>query len=407
MSGTLPAFVIPVKRKPKALMVTNIPVLNLVDQYKEVQSVLEQNVLNVLRSGHYILGEYGTRLENEVAAICEAKYGIGVANGTDALVLAMMALDITAGDEVITTPFTFAATVEAILLRGGKPVFVDIDPVTFNIDVTKIEAAITPKTKVILPVHLYGMPCNMPAIMEIAKKHNLRVVEDNAQGIGATVDGKATGSYGDLACISFYPTKNLGAAGDAGMVVANDEALAKRVKTIRAHGSVERYYHDELGVNSRLDEIQAAVLMSKVSFLKKWNDRRNQIATLYNECLKDCPNVTTPYIPAADSGVTHVWHQYTVRVAHGRQHLIDNLKKRGIGSMCYYPVPLHTQKAFDLGYKLGDFPLAEKAAAEVLSLPMYPELTDSQAMTVARAVQEVMAEVTMVSKVATPIVVQN
>lgn len=384
----------------------NVPILNLKAQYDSIQDELEKNILEVLRSGSYVLGKYVSKLEEEVAAICDCKYGIGVANGTDALHLALWALDISPGDEVITTPFTFAATAEAIVLRGAKPIFVDIDPATFNIDTSKIEAAITPNTKAIIPVHLYGLPADMGPIMEIAAKHNLKVVEDNAQAIGANYKGRVTGSFGDLACISFYPTKNLGACGDAGMVVTNDEELANRVKALRAHGSTRRYYHDELGINSRLDEMQAAALVAKLPFLSRWNKRRNEIADRYNQLLEKCPQIVLPTRTENASfanGIvfTHVWHQYTIRVISdnydnklsnaARQTLLETLGEANIGSMCYYPVPMHMQKPFAGDYKYGDFPEAEKAAAEVLSLPMYPELTDEQVDAVAAAVNDAMA----------------
>lgn len=384
-----------------------VPLLNLQEQYRQIGSELEQAVVGVLRSGNYILGEYGSRLERDVAEVCGTKHGIGVANGTDALVLALWALDIGPGDEVITTPFTFAATVEAIMIRGAKPVFVDVDAQSFNIQPAQIEQAITSKTKAILPVHLYGQPAHMEPIMSIAKRFGLRVVEDNAQAIGALYKEQPTGSFGDLACISFYPTKNLGAVGDAGMVVTNDEALADRLKTLRAHGSRRRYHHDELGVNSRLDEVQAAALCAKLPYLQVWNQKRHNVATLYERALRDCPNIVTPAVSlpgfapsAAASQVRHVWHQYTVRVidkagASGalREHVIKELNQRGIGSMCYYPVPLHLQKAFETyGYKRGDFPVTERISDEVLSLPMYPELTDEQIAYVGESLKQIMAE---------------
>lgn len=297
-------------------MTTNpsIPILDLKEQYKQVGNSIESKVIEILRSGHYILGKYGAELEEEVAAFCGVRFGVAVANGTDALILALWSLDIGPGDEVITPPFTFAATAEAIALRGAKPVFVDVDPITFNIRPDLIEAAITERTKAILPVHLYGQPANMEAICAIAEKHGLRIVEDNAQGIGASRKGHPTGSWGDLACISFYPTKNLGAAGDAGMIVTDNEDLARRLKVLRAHGSAVRYFHDELGVNSRLDEIQAAVLLTKLPFLRQWNSQRNTVARWYEECLRNTPGIILPVINADN---VHAWHQYTVRVTTG------------------------------------------------------------------------------------------
>ncbi|HEY9683459.1 MAG TPA: DegT/DnrJ/EryC1/StrS family aminotransferase [Drouetiella sp.] len=386
---------------------TNIPLLNLKEQYKSIGNEIEQAVLDVLRSGSYILGQNGAKLEQEIATISGCKYGIGVANGTDALVLALWALDIGPGDEVITSPFTFAATVEAITLRGATPVFVDADEQTFNIDPKLIEAAITPRTRAIMPVHLYGLPADMDAIMELAKRFNLKVIEDNAQAIGALYKGKPTGSFGDVACTSFYPTKNLGAAGDAGMLVTNNPETAERLKCLRAHGSKQRYYHEELGVNSRLDEIQAAVLLTKLPHLKKWNDGRQTVADMYEQAFKGvqgivAPTISLPGIPSsvAREQLTHVWHQYTVRVlsdqksnTNRRDEMVKQLAERGIGSMCYYPVPLHVQQAFAyLGYKHGDFPVAETLAQEVVSLPMYPELTNDQVKTIVATMRDIIAE---------------
>jgi dTDP-4-amino-4,6-dideoxygalactose transaminase len=386
---------------------TNIPLLNLKEQYKSIGNEIEQAVLDVLRSGSYILGQNGAKLEQEIATISGCKYGIGVANGTDALVLALWALNIGPGDEVITSPFTFAATVEAITLRGATPVFVDADEQTFNIDPKLIEAAITPRTKAIMPVHLYGLPADMDAIMQLAERFNLKVIEDNAQAIGALYKGKPTGSFGDVACTSFYPTKNLGAAGDAGMLVTNNAETAERLKCLRAHGSKQRYFHEELGVNSRLDEIQAAVLLTKLPYLKKWNDGRQTVADMYEQAFKGvqgvvAPSISLPGIPSsvAREQLTHVWHQYTVRIlsdqksnTNARDEMVKQLAERGIGSMCYYPVPLHVQQAFAyLGYKHGDFPVAETLAKEVVSLPMYPELTNDQVKTIVATMRDIIAE---------------
>jgi len=388
-----------------------VPVLGLKEQYQPLANELEANVLSVLRSGNYILGEHVKGLEVEVAKLSNAEQAVGVANGTDALILALWALNIGPGDEVITTPFTFAATVEAIALRGAKPVFVDIDPETFNINTKQIEAVISKKTKAILPVHLYGHPADMDPIMELANKYKLFVIEDNAQAIAATYKGKTTGSFGDVGCISFYPTKNLGAAGDAGMVTANNKEVADRLRKLRAHGMWVRYYHDELGVNSRLDEIQAVILRTKLKYLSGWNDRRRQIAKLYETLLNGCPGVT---LPKVHPDVTHVWHQYTIRVHNtispetkSRDILQTKLAELGIGSMCYYPVPLHMQKAFSqYGYAQGDFPITETVSDEVLSLPMYPELTDAQVKLVAQSVQQIMNELHNVAPLATPIATQ-
>ncbi|MBS1992546.1 MAG: DegT/DnrJ/EryC1/StrS family aminotransferase [Cyanobacteria bacterium SZAS LIN-3] len=397
----------------------NVPILNLNAQYRTIQSKLEETILEVLRSGNYILGKYVTSLEEKVAELCGAKYGIGVANGTDALMIALWALDIGPGDEVITSPFTFAATVEAICLRGATPVFVDIDPDSFNIEPAQIEKAITKRTKAIMPVHLYGLPAHMDPINAIAQRYGLKVIEDNAQGIGASYKGRATGGLSDLACTSFYPTKNLGAAGDAGMIVTSDPALNDRLRCLRGHGMRRRYYHDELGVNSRLDELQAATLMVKLPYLHEWNNRRAELAALYSSKLANTAGIVTPSVSlaggkrgqAADQ-VKHVYHQYTIRVQtqphqnprgmsteqylvnSNREALIAELTKQGVGSMCYYPVPLHLQTAFQhLGYKLGDFPISEHLSREVLSLPMYPELSDEDVDYVSTCINNAMAAI--------------
>lgn len=383
-----------------------VPILNLKAQYEQVGSKIEELVIDVLRSGNYILGQLGRQLEDQVAAVCGARYGIGCANGTDALILALWAANVGPGDEVITPSFTFAATAEAIALRGARPVFVEVDPVTFNIDPAAVEAAITPKTKAIVPVHLYGQPADMDPIMALAERFGLMVIEDNAQAIGATYKGKPTGSFGHMACISFYPTKNLGAAGDAGMIVTSDEKLAERLKALRAHGMRVRYYHDELGVNSRLDELQAAVLLAKLPHLKQWNEQRGQIAKWYSQALKHVPAVSTPETALRS---THVFHQYTIRIdkSVNRDDVVKQLAEKNIGSMCYYPVPLHLQKAFSqFGYKAGDLPISEKLANEVVSLPMYPELTEWQVKAVGIALNDVMSAATTTAAAVTPTVVQ-
>jgi len=392
-------------------MSNNIPIFSAKEQYPQIASDLEAAVLEVLRSGNYIMGQKNKTLEQQISRICGAKHGIGVANGTDALILALWALDIGPGDEVITTPFTFAATIEAIALRGARPVFVDVDEKTFNIDPRAIERVITPKAKAIIPVHLYGQACDMDPIMELADRYALKVVEDNAQAISASYKGKQTGSFGDAACISFYPTKNLGACGDAGMIVTNNDALAERLRCLRAHGSKQRYFHEELGVNSRLDEIQAAVLLTKLRHLEDWTDKRRAIAGKYFEALKNVPGIILPN-PAVKAEYKHVWHQYTIRVLETnfgttgsttRQQVIDGLAKRGIGSMCYYPVPLHLQEAYKhYGYKAGDFPITERLADEVLSLPMFPELKDLEIQAIGQAINEIMTEQVAVSPVAVP-----
>lgn len=377
---------------------TPIQILDLKEQYKQFGPQLEQTVIEILRSGHFILGQYVAKLEKEVAELCGTRHAIAVANGTDALELALWAADIGPGDEVITPPFTFAATAEAIALRGATPVFVDVEPNSFNINAELVEKSISSRTKAVLPVHLYGQAANMEPILKLKDRYGFTIIEDNAQAIGAMQGARFTGSLGDMACISFYPTKNLGAAGDAGMIVTSNDTLAERLRAIRAHGMRKRYFHDELGRNSRLDEIQAAVLLAKLPFLHSWNSKRNQVARWYEGLLKHCPGVVTPRISA---GNTHVWHQYTIRVTTGssnnaddaalRDELAEQLSKRGISTMCYYPVPLHLQEAFSAyGYKRGDFLVSEKLAAQVLSLPMYPELRQEQVGRVSMAVTDIM-----------------
>jgi dTDP-4-amino-4,6-dideoxygalactose transaminase len=392
-------------------MNNKIPVLNLQEQASNLANELEPAVMAILNSGSYILGTKGLELEKEIAKLCGCQYGIGVANGTDALELALWVLDIGPGDEVITPSFTFAATAEAIALRGAKPVFVEIDAKTFNIDPAKIERAITQNTKAIMPVHLYGMPADMDAIMTIATKYSLRVIEDNAQAIGALYKGRPTGSFADVSCISFYPTKNLGACGDAGMMVTNDTGIAERLRKLRAHGMKKRYYHEELGINSRLDELQAAILLIKLPYLSKWNERRAALAKSYDQALKNISWLTLPTLtnpnPTANSAVDqssnrtmHVWHQYTVVVnlparnnetpSTIRDTVMAKLAEYGIGSMCYYPIPIHLQEAFrDYGYKKGDLPITETLAERVISIPMYPELSEEDIKRVAATLDKI------------------
>jgi dTDP-4-amino-4,6-dideoxygalactose transaminase len=365
-------------------MTTAVPVLDLQAQYQSIKDEIDEAVLDVMASGYFVLGPNVKALEAEVAEYVGCRHGIGVASGTDALRLSLEALDIGPGDEVITTPFTFVATANTISHAGARPVFVDIDPRTFDIVPAQIEAAVTERTKAILPVHLYGQPAEMDAIMDIARRHNLYVIEDCAQAIGAEDGGRRVGTFGDLACFSFYPTKNLGAFGDAGMVTTNDPDLAERVTVLRQQGSKTRYYHDVLGFNSRLDEMQAALLRVKLRYLDDWQSRRGQIAVRYDDLLGEL-DVETPFVRL---GVTHVYHQYTIRVAR-RDELIEFLRERGVGSMIYYPLPLHLQKMYhDLGYAEGSLPVSERAGREVLSLPIYPELTDEKVQTVVDTIGE-------------------
>ncbi len=353
-----------------------VPSFDLTRQNSKLRDELMAAIGEVVDSGQFILGDHVERLEESVAEICGVRHGIAVANGSDALYLALMAADVGPGDEVITAPFTFFATAGSIVRVGATPVFCDIDPGTFNIDPTQIEARITARTKAILPVHLYGQSADMDPINSIADKHGLTVIEDAAQAIGARYHNRPVGSLGHMACISFFPTKNLGAFGDAGMVVTDDDSLAERLMMLRAHGARKKYYHELLGINSRLDALQAAILSVKVKYVRAWIDARRSLAEGYNRGLAMAANAAR--CPVAREGAYHVYHQYTIRVSH-RDAVQEELKSRGIGSTVYYPLPLHLQPVFEnLGYKLGDFPESEKAAEEALSLPMFPELKTSE-----------------------------
>lgn len=348
-----------------------IPILDLKEQYASLREQMLRAVNAVFESGVYINGPNVKALEGEIASYLGSPYAIGLNSGTDALHLALRALDIGPGDEVITTPFTFVATTEAIGIVGATPVFVDIDPRTYNIDTAQIEAAITPRTRAILPIHLYGCPAPMDEIMAIAKRHGLAVIEDCAQAIGATLNGRFAGTFGTFGAFSFFPTKNLGAYGDAGMLVTADAALAERVRSLRAHGGRVKYYHEELGVNSRLDEVQAAILRVKFPHLEAWIEKRRAAAGRYTAALA----ASAMQVPVEPVEARHVYHQYTIRVQE-RDRVQQELQNAGVQTMIYYPVPLHLQKVHaGLGLREGSFPESERAAREVLSIPMFPELS--------------------------------
>ena len=357
-----------------------IPILDSKRQYAQIGAEVEKAVCEVLRSGSYILGPNCKALEAELAKYIGCNYTVTLNSGTDALHLALRALDIGAGDEVITTAFTFVATTEAIGIVGAHPVFADIDPDTFNIDPAKIEAAITPRTNAIIPVHLYGQPCDMDAIMDIAKRHNLYVIEDCCQAIGAKYKGQMVGTFGDIGCFSFYPTKNLGGMGDGGLISVNSENLKNRIIALRNHGGAVRYYHDEIGVNSRLDEIQAAILRIKLNYIDEWNKARRDHAKTYNELFAGHPDIVTP----SELDETYcVYHQYTLKIPN-RDNIHKMLIENGVGAMLYYPVPLHLQKVHaHLGFSKGMLPHTEKNTELVISLPMFPELTLEEQKTVA------------------------
>jgi len=349
-----------------------IPLLDLKAQLTTIREEVREAVDRVLDGGQYIMGPEVKTFEQEVAEYVGVKHAIGVANGTDALLLALDAAGVGKGDEVITTPFTFFATAEVVSQLGATPVFVDIDPKTYNIDVEQIKAKITEKTKAIIPVHIFGQPANMDEIMEIAEKHNLFVLEDAAQAMGAEYKGKKIGSLGHAATYSFFPTKNLGGYGDGGMVVTNDDELARKIRILRVHGSNPKYYHSMIGYNSRLDELQAAILRIKLRQLDQWNDARRQKAALYNELLAGTP-VVTPY-HAEDR--KHIYHLYIVQ-AEERDELMQHLKENGISTGVYYPVPLHQQEVYKpLGYNEGSLPVAEYMSKRTFALPLYAELED-------------------------------
>lgn len=353
-----------------------IPMLDLSEQYQTIKKDVFTELDNVMSSSQFILGNNVKKLESDVAKLSKVEHGIGVANGSDAIHIALQAAGVGEGDEVITTAFTFFATGGAIVRANAKPVYVDINPITFNIDPSKVEEAITNKTKAIIAVHLYGQMADMKCLRAIAEKHNLKIIEDAAQAIGAKQDGKTVGELGTAATYSFFPTKNLGAYGDAGMLVTSNDEIAENARIIRVHGSKPKYYHHMLGYNSRLDELQAAILNVKLPHLSKWTEQRRVNAAYYTDQLAKVADYVTP--PTEDEGYYHVYHQYTLRVKR-RDELQEFLKQQGIATMIYYPVPLHLQPVFAyLGYKEGDLPITEQATKEALSLPMFPELKKEQ-----------------------------
>lgn len=361
----------------------NIPPLDLTSQYEQIGDRVAAAVQKVLASGGYIGGPAVKAFEREFADYTGVSECVGCNSGTDALILALRALKIGPGDEVITTPFTFFASAEVISAVGATPVFVDIDAATFNMDVDRIEAAITEKTKAIMPVHIFGQPVNMTRVMAIANQHNLAVIEDCAQAVGAEWESRKVGSIGLVGCFSFYPTKNLGACGDGGAVTTNDPELAATMRMLKEHGQSARYFYEEIGYNSRLDAIQAVILSIKLQYLDTWNSQRRAVAALYNEFLSRVPGVAIPQeLPAAKG----VWNQYTIRLTNPedtspspgefRDSVRAKLQESGIGSMVYYPLPLHLQPVYkSLGYQAGELPAAESVCGEVLSLPMFPELS--------------------------------
>ena len=360
-----------------------VPFFDLKRQYHSIKDELDAAVQQVMASCRFVLGEKVISFEKEFARFCGTDFAVGVANGTDALRFALLACGIGKGDEVITVPNTFIATTEAISQTGAKIVFVDINLWTYNIDVSQIEGAINERTRAILPVHLFGQPADMNPIMKIARKYNLKVIEDACQVHGAEYKGRKAGSIGDAGCFSFYPSKNLAAFGDGGMVVSNGNKIAQKIKMLRDHGQIKKYEHLIEGCNSRLDEIQAAILRVKLKRLDEQNKLRRKNASIYNELLKDVDEIITPF---EAEYAKHVYHLYVIRTEK-RDELQEYLKSNGILTGLHYPIPLHLQKAYEyLGYKEGDFPVAEACAKHIISLPMFPELTREE---IAKVVSEI------------------
>jgi dTDP-4-amino-4,6-dideoxygalactose transaminase len=349
-----------------------VPLLDLRAQYATIRDEIRSAVDRVLDSQHFILGPEGEALEYEIAAYCRCDHAVGVSSGTDALLAALMAIEIKPGDEVITSPYSFFSTAGSIARLGAKPVFADIDRRTYNIDPSLIEEKISSRTRAIIPVHLFGQMAQMPVIMDIARRHKLFVIEDAAQAIGAELNGARAGSVGDLACFSFYPTKNLGGFGDGGIITTKDSALTERLRLLRHHGLKTKYHNEILGGNFRLDEIQAAVLRVKLKYLDGWTEARRRNAALYRERLKE---KTSFELPHEAPGARHIYHQFVIR-SKKRDDIMARLRERHIGCEVYYPIPCHLQSCFGgLGYRAGDFPISEESAKESLALPIYPELT--------------------------------
>lgn len=365
----------------------NVPMLDLKAQYAALRDSLHQAVERVMDSQRFVLGDEVRALETSIADYCQTKHAIACASGSDALLLALMALDIKAGDEVITTPFSFFATAAAVTRLGARPVFVDIDPRTYNLDTSRVADAVTSRTKAIMPVHLYGQCAEMDPLLDLAERRGVPIVEDAAQAIGATDRDRRAGSLGLIGCFSFYPTKNLGGAGDGGILTASDDQTAARLRRLRTHGGANEYEHTEVGINSRLDELQAAVLNVKFPSLDQWSEERARKADRYSQMLGDAELSFTLVTPHVRSDARHIFHQYVVRVPGHRDALAEHLKQHGVGTKVYYPIPLHRQQCFHyLGYNDGDFPEAETAARETLALPVYPELTEAQQSYVVEAI---------------------
>ncbi|MFB4163994.1 DegT/DnrJ/EryC1/StrS family aminotransferase [Alteribacillus sp. JSM 102045] len=364
-----------------------IPLVDLKSEYEKLRSNIQKEINKVIEDSSFILGSNGKEIESKISRYTNTKYGIGVGSGTDALLIALESLKIGKNDEVITTPFTFFATAEVITRVGATPVFVDIDPKTYNINPELIEKAITKKTKAIIVVHLFGQPADMDPIMKIAEKHNLKVIEDACQSIGAVYKGRKTGSIGDAGCYSFFPSKNLGAYGDGGIIVTDNEEICQNAKLLRNHGSTKKYEHKMIGINSRLDELQAAILKVKFNMLEEWNIKRREIAKKYTEELNGIVN--TPFV---EKESLHVFHQYCIQTK-CRDQLSSFLKKKNIATAVYYPIPLHLQPVYKyLQYKQNQFPFAEKVSKNILALPIFPMMTEEQQKYIVSSIKEFLGD---------------
>ena len=389
---------------PSNPLASPVPLIDLTAQYRMIQHQITSAVQRVLSSQCFILGDEVNELECDAAQYCDAQDAIGCASGSDALLLSLMALDVGPGDEVITSPFTFFATAGAIARTGATPVFVDIDPETYCISPGAISDAITSRTKAMIPVHLFGQCADMDALQRLSVKHDIPIVEDACQAIGAEYGGRKAGVLGATGCFSFFPTKNLGGAGDGGMITTDDPELSKRIRRLRVHGDVGGYTHQELGINSRLDALQAAILRVKLPLLDQWSDARRTNAERYRQLLSDRGLLDDLELPVEKSYGKHVYNQFTVRIRGDRRDaLVKGLRERQIGCNIYYPVPLHLQKCFEhLGYEAGDMPESESASHEVVSLPVFPELTEAQAVRVVDALAQTLASINRASTVAFP-----
>ena len=375
-----------------------VPFIDLVAQYQTIRTEVKETVDRVFETQQFVLGEEVDQLESEIAAYCDARYAVGCASGTDALILSLLALGIGPGDEVITSPFTFFATAGAIHRIGARPKFVDIDPVTYNLDPQQVEDAIDEKTKAIMPVHIFGQCAEMETLWRISVRHNLPIIEDACQAIGAEYRGRRAGVLGTVGCFSFFPTKNLGGAGDGGIITTDDADIAARLKRLRVHGDVGGYNHVEVGFNSRLDSLQAAVLRVKLRHLEGWSEGRRRNAKRYGELFRQLNLLSSVEAPVTAPDQRHVYNQYTLRVRGDmRDAVMEYMRAEGVGCAVYYPIPLHMQKCFEyLGYAPEAFPESNRAAREVLSLPIFAELTDEQLARVATVLADAAAAATTI-----------